>query len=166
MELHHNWKVYASGPGYLLLAVAAFFSPQLLAATGQEFALGDWIGYAMAVILVGGCVMAFREASKPLRVQLGPEGVLWHASGKPVSIRWQDVMRVSIEQPENANSRTRPSQLIVWTAAPLEGVEPDRPLQGMVGYQVADLGKVRESREQVEGALQHFAPGRYQGVTR
>jgi len=167
MELHHHWKTYAIGPVSLVVAVVALFSPQLLAAIGYEFTLGPWVGYIRAAVFGLAGIANIWLSLTPLGVHLAPEGVAWRKDGKPVGIRWQDVLRVTVEKRNIDEPRSRSRFLTVWTLASSlgEGVAPDVRLPDRYGYRVVDLTDVKESSAQVDAALHHFAPGRYWTAT-
>ena len=166
MELHRNWRPYASGPAALALAVLCFISPRLLAATGREFVLGDWVGYALGVAALVGGVSLIRDARKPFGLQLNEHGVVAVNGTSRIELEWPDITRVSIDKRPTDGRRGRPRLLTVWT---LDTVAADAPadvvLPGLHGYRVADVGEVREPVRAIEEALQRYGGDRYPART-
>ncbi|WBB68148.1 hypothetical protein [Micromonospora sp. WMMD812] len=162
MELHRNWKPYVRGPGLLALAVVLAFSPELLAATGREFVLGDWIGYLMALLALVGGIGAVRDSRRAFSVRIDEHGVTWVSGTHTLVFPWAEVNRVTVEQRPNSGKFNRPSLLTVWTADSTERpLPPDVQLTGLRGYRVADLHNVKESTDQVVAALRQTGGDRY-----
>jgi len=167
MDLHYGWRFHAQAPAWWGAAAVCAFSPQLLALTGREFVLGDWVGYAMAVIFLLAGIVQVVESLRPLRVTVDAEGISWRKGGHEARARWQDLTRVAIEKAPNSGPKNRPTLLMVWTATPVgEGVAPDVPLPGLAGYRVVDVKDIRETTAQLEDALRHFGAGRFQETAR
>jgi hypothetical protein len=162
MEAHRNWRPYVSGPALLALAVLCFFSPRLLAATGREFVLGDWVGYALGVAALVGAVSLILEARKPFGLRITEQGVVAVNGASTIEWEWPDITRVSIDQRPIDGRRGRPRLLTIWTLDTVAvDAPPDVVLPGLRGYRVADLGVVREPVRDLEEALQRYGGDRY-----
>jgi hypothetical protein len=162
MEAHRNWRPYVSGPASLVLAVLCFFSPRLLAATGVEFVLGDWVGYALGVAALAGAVSLILDARKAFALRINEQGVVAVNGASTIDLGWSDIARVSIDPRPIDGRRGRPRLLTVWT---LDTVAADAPadvvLPGLRGYRVADLDQVREPVQEIEEVLQRYGGDRY-----
>jgi hypothetical protein len=162
VELHRNWKPYAQGPALLALAVVMGFSPQILAALGRQFVLGDWIGYLGALIFLLGGIAAVRESRRAFAVRINDHGITWVKGTTTVVFPWPEVSRVSIEKKPNSGKLAKPTMLTVWTVGPTEyALRPDVQLTGLRGYRVAELDNVKEPSDQVVAALRQYAGDRY-----
>jgi hypothetical protein len=162
MDLHRHWKVHLRGPGLLALAIACFFSPQLLATIGYEFAFGDWVGYVLAAVsLVSGIAM-LRDSLRTYALRIDGNGVTRTQGGHTTRFGWADISRIAIEKKPDDAKNARPWVLTVWTADGIDyGVVPDVTLIGLRGYQLADIGDVAEPVSQIEAALRLYAGPRY-----
>ncbi|MGH3715580.1 MAG: hypothetical protein ACRDT4_19290 [Micromonosporaceae bacterium] len=162
MDLHRHWKVRLYGPGLLLLSVVCFFSPQLLALVGYEFAFGNWVGYAMAAVsLLSGIVLTV-DGLKAYALRVDAAGVIWTKGKRTAVFGWDDVTRIGIERKPNDRQNATPTVLTVWTRDTVNyPVDPDITLDGLRGYRVADVGELAEPASAVETALRRYAGHRY-----
>ncbi|MFD0785363.1 hypothetical protein ACFQZ8_15760 [Micromonospora azadirachtae] len=162
MDLHRNWKPYVRGPALLVLALVMAFSPEILAAFGREFVLGDWVGYLLALLGVVGGIGAVRESRRAFAVRVDEQGITWVNGPTTVGFPWAEVTRVSVEKKPNSGRFNRPSLLTVWTTDAVErALPPTVQLTGLRGYQVADLHTVKEPADQVVAALRQYGGDRY-----
>jgi hypothetical protein len=162
MEVHRNWRQYVSGPAVIVLAVLCFCSPRLLAATGREFVLGDWVGYALGIAALAGAVSLMRDAHNAFGLRINEQGVSAVNGTSKVELDWPDIIRISIDQRPIDGRRGRPRLLTVWTLDTVTAqAQPDLVLPGLHGYRIADVAAVREPVREIEEALQRYGGDRY-----
>jgi hypothetical protein len=158
MTLHRHWKVKLYGPIVLILAVGLALCPTLLPDVDLFF-LGNWVAYPAAAlgILIG--VVLVREHQQPFVVHIDENGVQWDISGGRGAVPWRDVVRLGIERkPDEPPSKT-PAQLMLWLRAPLgPDAKPDRELDGLVAYCLADVTELVESADEIRATVRRYEP--------
>lgn len=162
MVLHRGWRVYARAAGLLGLVVVCWYSPWLLRLVGRQYLPGDWVGSAMAAVLLVGNFRRIWALRQPFEIRIDATGITRTCAGRTVRFAWQELAHVSVELRPDAGWRPVPRLLTVWSSAETgdHGLAPDVRRDALRGYRVVDLDDVREPWAEVEAALRRHAGGR------